>query len=30
MSVSSYNGGSIVGIAGKNCIAMGCDKRLGQ
>jgi len=30
MSVFSYNGGSIVGIAGKNCIAMGCDKRLGQ
>ena len=25
----SYNGGAIVGMIGKNCVAIGCDRRLG-
>jgi len=25
----TYNGGAMVGIKGKNCVALGCDKRLG-
>ena len=29
MSVFNYNGGAMVAIAGKNCVALGCDKRLG-
>ncbi|RUS19474.1 hypothetical protein BC937DRAFT_87412 [Endogone sp. FLAS-F59071] len=30
MSLLSYNGGSVVAMAGKNCIAIATDKRLGQ
>jgi len=29
MSIFTLNGGALVGIKGKNCIAIGCDKRLG-
>lgn len=25
----SYNGGSMVGMAGENCVAIGTDRRLG-
>lgn len=24
-----YNGGSVVAMKGKNCVAIGCDRRLG-
>lgn len=29
MSIFEYNGGSIVGMKGKNCIALACDRRFG-
>ena len=29
MSIFNYNGGAMVGLAGKGCVAIGCDKRLG-
>ncbi|CAB4388814.1 N-terminal nucleophile aminohydrolase [Rhizophagus irregularis] len=29
MSIMEYNGGAIVAMAGKNCVAIGSDKRLG-
>jgi 20S proteasome subunit beta 3 len=29
MSISEYNGGAMVAMKGKNCIAIGCDRRLG-
>lgn len=29
MSIFEYNGGSIVAMAGKNCVAIACDRRLG-
>jgi 20S proteasome subunit beta 3 len=25
----SYNGGAMLGMIGKNCVAIGCDRRLG-
>jgi len=28
--IFSYNGGSIVGMVGDNCVALGSDRRLGQ
>ncbi|CAD8062864.1 unnamed protein product [Paramecium sonneborni] len=28
--IFEYNGGSIVGMKGKNCIAVACDRRFGQ
>ncbi|KAM3139843.1 hypothetical protein pb186bvf_008085 [Paramecium bursaria] len=28
--IFEYNGGSIVGMKGKNCIALACDRRFGQ
>lgn len=29
MSIMTYNGGSIVAMTGKNCVAIACDKRFG-
>lgn len=29
MSIFEYNGGAMVGMKGKNCVAIGCDRRLG-
>jgi 20S proteasome subunit beta 3 len=29
MSISEYNGSAIVAMAGKNCVAIGSDLRLG-
>lgn len=29
MSIFEYNGGAMVAMKGKNCIAIGCDRRLG-
>lgn len=29
MSIDEYNGGSLVAMKGKNCIAIACDRRLG-
>lgn len=29
MDIFSYNGGGMVAMAGKNCVAMGTDRRLG-
>lgn len=29
MSILSYNGGAIVAMTGKNCVAIACDKRFG-
>lgn len=29
MSIMSYNGGTVVAMAGKECIAIACDKRFG-
>ena len=29
MSIFEYNGGAIVAMKGKNCIAIACDRRLG-
>lgn len=26
----SYNGGAMVGMIGKKCVAIGCDRRQGQ
>ena len=28
--IFSYNGGSIVAMRGKDCVSLGCDRRLGQ
>ncbi|KAI9289847.1 nucleophile aminohydrolase [Umbelopsis sp. AD052] len=30
MSIMEYNGGSVVAMVGKNCVAIASDKRLGQ
>ncbi|KAL1930337.1 hypothetical protein VTP01DRAFT_10499 [Rhizomucor pusillus] len=30
MSIMQYNGGSVVAMVGKNCVAIAADKRLGQ
>ncbi|KAI9304596.1 nucleophile aminohydrolase [Cunninghamella echinulata] len=30
MSIMEYNGGSVVAMVGKNCVAIAADKRLGQ
>ncbi|KAJ1921793.1 proteasome core particle subunit beta 3 [Mycoemilia scoparia] len=30
MSITQYNGSAIVAMTGKNCVVIGCDKRLGQ
>ncbi|KAB5595419.1 20S proteasome subunit beta [Ceratobasidium theobromae] len=30
MSIMELNGGSVVAMAGKNCVAIGCDLRLGE
>ncbi|RUS28628.1 hypothetical protein BC938DRAFT_481657 [Jimgerdemannia flammicorona] len=30
MSIMDYNGGSVVAMVGKNCVAIATDKRLGQ
>ena len=27
--ISEYNGGSILAMIGKGCVAVGCDRRLG-
>lgn len=27
--IFEYNGGSIVGMKGKNCVAIACDRRFG-
>ncbi|KAF9918927.1 hypothetical protein BX616_004199 [Lobosporangium transversale] len=29
MSIMEYNGGAVVAMVGKNCVAIACDKRLG-
>jgi len=29
MSIMSYNGGTVVAMAGKDCVAIACDKRFG-
>ncbi|EKX31444.1 proteasome subunit beta type 3 [Guillardia theta CCMP2712] len=29
MSITEYNGGCVIGMAGKNCVAIACDKRYG-
>ena len=29
MSIFEYNGGAMVAMKGKNCIAIACDRRLG-
>eukprot|EP00899_Mesostigma_viride_P020620 jgi/Mesvir1/2855/Mv13942-RA.1 len=29
MSILSHNGSAVVAMAGKNCVAIGCDRRLG-
>lgn len=29
MSISEYNGGAMVSMKGKDCIALACDRRLG-
>lgn len=29
MSIDEYNGGAIIAMIGKNCIAIACDRRLG-
>jgi 20S proteasome subunit beta 3 len=29
MSIDEYNGGAMVAMKGKNCIAIACDRRLG-
>jgi len=29
MSILTYNGGTVIGMAGKNCVAIACDKRFG-
>ena len=28
--IFSYNGGSMIGMCGKNSVCIGCDRRLGQ
>ena len=30
MSIMEYNGGSVVAMVGKNCVAIACDLRLGN
>jgi 20S proteasome subunit beta 3 len=29
-NISEYNGGSLIAMTGKNCVAIACDKRLGM
>ena len=30
MSITEYNGGTVVGMVGKNCVGIACDRRLGK
>jgi 20S proteasome subunit beta 3 len=30
MSIMDYNGGSVVAMVGKDCVAIACDLRLGN
>ena len=29
MGIQEYNGGAVLGMAGKNCVAVACDMRYG-
>lgn len=29
MSIETYNGGAMVAMKGKECVSIGCDRRLG-
>ena len=30
MSIHEYNGGSVVGMVGKNCVGIATDRRIGK
>jgi 20S proteasome subunit beta 3 len=30
MSIDEYNGGTMVGMVGKGCVGIACDRRLGK